>query len=175
MQLAPRERMGAVTTVFFRFCFNINTYVPIETLPLSFVAKFMSKILDGIGSYNRQQIQLEHLKRMHRSRTSTGVSDQASLLQMFATSLVPVNSFPHTSHFTSNAFVQHDAWKCGVNFDSTALLDEDLSDDVSCVRRIYLETAQLSGFSFEDISKVYSAVLIFFFSIFSKSTQTTCQ
>ena len=25
-------------------------------------------------------------------------------------------------------------------------MDEDLNDDVACVRRIYLETAQLSGF-----------------------------
>ena len=29
---------------------------------------------------------------------------------------------------------------------SEALVDEDLNDDVACVRRIYLETAQLSGF-----------------------------
>ena len=42
-----------------------------------------------------------YTKMYHRSRTSTGVSDQASLLQMFATCLVPVNSFPHTSHFIS--------------------------------------------------------------------------
>ena len=39
------------------------------------------------------------------------------------------------------------------NLQSTALLDEDLSDDVSCVRRIYLETAQLSGLSIEEISQ----------------------
>merc|ERR1712130_97367 len=34
------------------------------------------------------------------------------------------------------------------NVSCSALLDEDLSDDVSCVRRIYLETAQLSGDGF---------------------------
>merc|ERR1712012_89340 len=31
------------------------------------------------------------------------------------------------------------------NLPCSALVDEDLNDDIACVRRIYLETAQLSG------------------------------
>ena len=108
------------------------------------------------------------MQMRHRSLTSTGASNQAPLLQMFATSLVQVNFFfsfwilnlfPQSSHFIhvfSNK-IQH-AWNCWYvhnNLLSTALLDEDLSDDVSCVRRIYLETAQLSGLSFEETYDIH--------------------
>ena len=89
----------------------------------------------------------------HRSLTSTGASNQVLHLQMFATSLVRVNFFPQLSHVFSKK-IEHalNFWDVqDFNLQSTALLDEDLSDDVSCVRRIYLETAQLSGLSFEEI------------------------
>ena len=50
-----------------------------------------------------------------------------------------------------------------IYFQSTALLDTDLSDDVSCVRRIYLETAQLSGFSVTNVRIEY--VMLFWFGL----------
>ena len=76
---------------------------------------------------------------------------------MFATSLVRVNFFPQLSHVFSKK-IEHalNFWDVqDFNLQSTALLDEDLSDDVSCVRRIYLETAQLSGLSFEETYDIH--------------------
>ena len=42
-------------------------------------------------------------------------------------------------------------------------MDEDLNDDVACVRRIYLETAQLSGF--ETLEKPLFEMCWFYMSI----------
>ena len=67
--------------------------------------------------------------------------------------LLSTSLTPHI--FSKQEHIYLDWYRLMINFHPTALLDEELSDDVSCVRRIYLETAQLSGFPLKSFPNIF--------------------